>query len=69
MIRALVRDLDRAHFTMPPWSGTPEEAELVAAYLAEHRPAAPDGMLPRRNAEPETTSDGTARRRSDDPRR
>ena len=25
--------LDRVHFAMPPWSGTPEEAELVAAYL------------------------------------
>jgi cytochrome bd-type quinol oxidase subunit 1/mono/diheme cytochrome c family protein len=46
MIRALVLDLDRTRFTMPPWAGTPEEAELLAAYLADLRPPRPAGMLP-----------------------
>jgi cytochrome bd-type quinol oxidase subunit 1/mono/diheme cytochrome c family protein len=46
MLRALVRDLDRVHFTMPPWSGTPEEAELVAEYLQSIAPPSPKGMLP-----------------------
>ena len=46
MLRTLVRDLDRVHFTMPPWSGTPEEAELVAAYLKSIALPSPKGMLP-----------------------
>ena len=46
MLRALVRDLDRVHFTMPPWSGTAEEAELVAEYLQSIAPPKPKGMLP-----------------------
>ncbi len=46
MLRALVRDLDRVHFTMPPWSGTPEEADLLAAYLESIAPPSPTGMLP-----------------------
>jgi cytochrome bd-type quinol oxidase subunit 1/mono/diheme cytochrome c family protein len=51
MIRALVQDLDRTRFTMPPWAGTPEEAELLVAYLADVSPPRPVGMLP---AEPKT---------------
>jgi mono/diheme cytochrome c family protein len=47
MIRDLVQNLDRARFTMPPWSGTPEEASLLAAYLADvSRREKPAGMLP-----------------------
>jgi mono/diheme cytochrome c family protein len=46
MIRSVIHDLDRTRFTMPPWSGTPEEAELLAAYLADIAPAKPAGMLP-----------------------
>jgi cytochrome d ubiquinol oxidase subunit I len=33
MIVGLIHDLHRAHLFMPPWSGTPQEAELLAAYL------------------------------------
>ena len=47
MIRALVNDLSRTRFTMPPWAGTPEEAELLVAYLADLAPARPAGMLPK----------------------
>ncbi len=47
MLRSLVLNLDRVHFTMPPWSGTPEEAELVAAYLQSIAPPRPTGMRPR----------------------
>ncbi len=47
MLRALVRDLNRVHYTMPPWSGTPEEADLVAAYLESIALPMPGGMLPR----------------------
>ncbi|MGO8689600.1 MAG: cytochrome ubiquinol oxidase subunit I [Thermoguttaceae bacterium] len=46
MLRALVRDLNRVHFTMPPWSGTAEEAQLVAEYLQSIAPQKPKGMLP-----------------------
>lgn len=46
MIRSLIHDLDRTRFTMPPWAGTPEEAELLTAYLADISPAKPAGMLP-----------------------
>ncbi len=46
MLRALVRDLNRVHFTMPPWSGTAEEAQLVAEYLQSIAPPKPKGMLP-----------------------
>ncbi len=46
MIRGLVRDLDRTRFTMPPWSGTPEEAELLTAYLHRIAPMKPAGMAP-----------------------
>jgi len=46
MMRALVRDLDRVHYMMPPWSGTAEEADLVAAYLKSIAKPRPAGMLP-----------------------
>ena len=46
MMRALVRDLDRVHYMMPPWSGTAEEADLVAAYLKSIAKPRPVGMLP-----------------------
>ena len=41
MIRSLVNDLDRTRFTMPPWAGTPEEAELLVAYLSSSAPTYP----------------------------
>jgi mono/diheme cytochrome c family protein len=45
-IRALIRDLHEKRFTMPPWSGTPEEADLLAAYLHSIAPPPPKGMRP-----------------------
>jgi mono/diheme cytochrome c family protein len=35
----------QTHFYMPPWSGTPEEAQLLGEYLAEIAPPNPTGML------------------------
>ena len=46
MIRSLLRDLDRRRFTMPPFSGTPEEAELLLEYLTTLVRPRPSGMLP-----------------------
>ncbi|MBN2475703.1 MAG: cytochrome ubiquinol oxidase subunit I [Pirellulales bacterium] len=46
MIRAVIDDLHGAHFFMPPWAGTPEEAELITNYLAEIAPPRPEGMFP-----------------------
>ncbi len=46
MIRSLVEDLHRVQFAMPPWSGTPEEAELLTAYLTSIAPPRPKNMLP-----------------------
>ena len=46
MIHALVQDLDKTRFTMPPWSGTPEEAELLTVYLSSIAPMKPAGMAP-----------------------
>jgi cytochrome d ubiquinol oxidase subunit I len=46
MIHSLVRDLDKTRFTMPPWSGTPEEAELLTVYLSSIAPMKPAGMAP-----------------------
>lgn len=46
MNRWLIEHLEQAHFFMPPWSGTPEEARLLAAYLTHLAPPTPQGMLP-----------------------
>jgi cytochrome bd-type quinol oxidase subunit 1/mono/diheme cytochrome c family protein len=46
MIRSLIHDLDKTRFTMPPWSGTPEEAELLTVYLSSIAPMKPAGMAP-----------------------
>jgi cytochrome bd ubiquinol oxidase subunit I len=45
MIRALVGDPDKAHFVMPPWAGTAEEADLLTEYLATLTPGRPAGMF------------------------
>jgi mono/diheme cytochrome c family protein len=45
MIRSMVMHLDRAHFFMPPWAGTEEEAELLTRYLEEVAPPRPEGMI------------------------
>jgi cytochrome bd-type quinol oxidase subunit 1/mono/diheme cytochrome c family protein len=44
MIESLVNRLEEAHFFMPPWAGTPEEAKLLTAYLMEVAPPRPKGM-------------------------
>jgi len=41
-----IRHLDEAHFFMPPWSGTDDEAELLADYLQGIAPPRPAGMYP-----------------------
>jgi cytochrome bd-type quinol oxidase subunit 1 len=35
---------DKVKFFMPPWCGTDEEAQLLAAWMASVQPAAPTGM-------------------------
>ena len=52
MIRSTIEHLE-AVFFMPPWSGTPEEAELLTDYLMTVRPLRPEGML--LGVEPEET--------------
>ncbi len=44
MIRALVMQPEKVNFFMPPWAGTPEEAELLTKYLASIAPPHPAGM-------------------------
>jgi cytochrome bd-type quinol oxidase subunit 1 len=41
-----VNNLDRVHFFMPPWSGTPEEAELLADYVMSIRHPYPPKLHP-----------------------
>jgi cytochrome bd-type quinol oxidase subunit 1 len=47
MILHLIENLDQGHFFMPPWAGTPEEAQLLTDYLEKIAPARPTGMAPR----------------------
>jgi cytochrome bd-type quinol oxidase subunit 1 len=44
MIRTVVLQPEKAHFFMPPWAGTPEEAELLTKYLVSIAPPHPSGM-------------------------
>jgi len=44
MIQTVVEHPEKAHFFMPPWAGTKEEAILLTKYLAEIAPAHPAGM-------------------------
>jgi mono/diheme cytochrome c family protein len=48
MIRTMVDHLEQAHFFMPPWSGTDDEAELMTDYLVSIAPERPRGMMPQR---------------------
>ncbi len=41
MIGALIVNLDRFHYLMPPWSGTPEEASALRRYLETLAPPTP----------------------------
>lgn len=42
--RQVVRNLEKVHFFMPPWSGTVEESEAVTRYLHSVAPGHPKGM-------------------------
>ena len=44
MILALVEDLDKAHFFMPPFAGTHEEAQLLTQYLYSIAKPFPAGL-------------------------
>jgi len=44
MIRMAVKQPETLLFFMPPWAGTPEEAELLAKYLVSIAPPHPGGM-------------------------
>ncbi len=46
MLVEMVRHLNETHYFMPPWSGTPEEAELVTDYLLSIAPERPHGIYP-----------------------
>jgi len=46
MILGTVEHLEVAHFFMPPWAGTPQEAEILTDYLVSIRPPRPAGMQP-----------------------
>ena len=59
MIRDLVGNLDKHRFTMPPWCGRDEEADLLADYLYSIAPQRPTGMLPGARTKPgEAADDG-----------
>lgn len=44
MIKNLVQNTDKFRFFMPPWAGTPEEAELLTKYLISITPPRPGGI-------------------------
>ncbi len=46
MIIELVRNLHHHNFVMPPWTGTEEEAQVLAEYLSTITPPRPAGMHP-----------------------
>jgi mono/diheme cytochrome c family protein len=59
MVLDLVEHLEQAHFFMPPWAGTPQEAELLTDYLMRLAPPRPGGMAPPRGtAEPQRAGHG-----------
>jgi mono/diheme cytochrome c family protein len=46
LIREVVDRTGEVNFFMPPWTGTPEEADLLTAYLASIAHPRPSGMEP-----------------------
>jgi hypothetical protein len=44
-LREMILHFRQTHFYMPPWSGTPEEAQLLGEYLAQIAPPNPPGMI------------------------
>jgi cytochrome d ubiquinol oxidase subunit I len=45
MIAQLIQDLHKTQLAMPPWSGTPEEAQVLAAYLDQIPRRGRDGLF------------------------
>jgi cytochrome bd-type quinol oxidase subunit 1 len=48
LVRRVLDHLDESTFFMPPWTGTPEEADLLARYLTSIAFPRPGGMEPAR---------------------
>lgn len=46
MLVDMIRHLHETHYFMPPWSGTAEEAEVLADYLLTIAPERPKGIYP-----------------------
>jgi mono/diheme cytochrome c family protein len=46
LVRSLVEHLEVGNVSMPPWAGTPQEAEVLTDYLMSVAPPRPKGMLP-----------------------
>ena len=46
LVHETVEHLDAVRYFMPPWSGTPQEAEVLTDYLMSITPERPKGMLP-----------------------
>ncbi|MGQ9563078.1 MAG: cytochrome ubiquinol oxidase subunit I [Thermogutta sp.] len=46
MLVDMIRHLHETHYFMPPWSGTAEEAEVLADYLLTIAPERPTGIYP-----------------------
>jgi cytochrome bd-type quinol oxidase subunit 1/mono/diheme cytochrome c family protein len=44
MVRLVARNPEKFQFFMPPWAGTPQEAELLARYILSIAPPRPPGM-------------------------
>lgn len=44
LIQTVVEHPEKAQFFMPPWAGTPEEAQLLTQYLSSIAPPHPAGM-------------------------
>ena len=51
MVRLLVENPEKAHFFMPPFAGTPEEAELLTEYLLSISKPFPADLLTTADAE------------------
>jgi hypothetical protein len=42
----VIENLSQMHFFMPPWQGTPEEADVLVKYLQQIRLPSPHGSAP-----------------------
>jgi mono/diheme cytochrome c family protein len=46
VMRTVIDNLNQMHFFMPPWQGTPEEADVLVKYLQQIRLPSPHGRAP-----------------------